>query len=294
MMNDNERWPAGRRRASSSLRKGVYVLPSLITTAGLFSGFYSVIASVRGDFFAAAVAILIANVFDILDGRVARLTNTTSRFGTEYDSLSDLIAFGVAPGILVYRWALEPWGSWGWLAASLYVTCGALRLARFNVQYESAEKRHVLGLPIPAAAEVIASAVLLYYYFGGEGVTQKHALLLLVTYVLAGLMVSNIKYFSFKETELYRRQPFWMLVAVIIVLKLLIAEPQIMLFAAFSLYASSGPLRWVVKRLRVEMRRHDRWQAEEPPAGPAEQRPEPPPSRPPLELASRSGRKLGS
>jgi len=294
MMNDNERWPAGRRRASSSLRKGVYVLPSLITTAGLFSGFYSVIASVRGDFFAAAVAILIANVFDILDGRVARLTNTTSRFGTEYDSLSDLIAFGVAPGILVYRWALEPWGSWGWLAASLYVTCGALRLARFNVQYESAEKRHFLGLPIPAAAQVISSAVLLYYYFGGEGVTQKHALLLLVTYVLAGLMVSNIKYFSFKETELYRRQPFWMLVAVIIVLKLLIAEPQIMLFAAFSLYASSGPLRWVVKRLRVEMRRHDRWQAEEPPAGPAEQRPEPPPSRPPLELASRSGRKLGS
>ena len=175
-MNDTERWPAGRRRASSSLRKGVYVLPSLITTAGLFSGFYSVIASVRGDFFAAAVAILIANVFDILDGRVARLTNTTSRFGIEYDSLSDLIAFGVAPGILVYRWALEPWGSWGWLAASLYVTCGALRLARFNVQYETAEKRHFLGLPIPAAAEVIASAVLLYYYFGGEGVTHKHAL----------------------------------------------------------------------------------------------------------------------
>jgi CDP-diacylglycerol--serine O-phosphatidyltransferase len=293
-MNDTERWPAGRRRASSSLRKGVYVIPSLITTAGLFSGFYSVIASVRGDFFAAAVAILIANVFDILDGRVARLTNTTSRFGIEYDSLADLIAFGVAPGILVYRWALEPWGSWGWLAASLYVTCGALRLARFNVQYDSAEKRHFLGLPIPAAAQVISSAVLLYYYFGGEGVTQKHALLLLVTYVLAGLMVSNIKYFSFKETELYRRQPFWMLVAVIIVLKLLIAEPQIMLFAAFSLYASSGPLRWVVKRLRVEMRRRDRWQAEEPTAGSADQRPEPPPSRPPLELASRSGRKVGS
>jgi len=288
-MNDDERWPASRRRASSSLRKGVYVLPSLITTAGLFSGFYSVIASVRGDFFAAAVAILIANVFDILDGRVARLTNTTSRFGIEYDSLADLIAFGVAPGILVYRWALEPWGSWGWLAASLYVTCGALRLARFNIQYETAEKRHFLGLPIPAAAEVIASAVLLYYYFGGKGVTHKHALVLLVTYALAGLMVSNIKYFSFKETELYRRQPFWMLVAVIIILKLLVAEPQIMLFAGFSLYASSGPVRWVVKRLRVELRRRDRWHDEEPPAGPAEQRPGPPLSRPPLELAARSG-----
>jgi len=299
MMNDTERWPAGRRRASSSLRKGVYVLPSLITTAALFSGFYSVIASVRGDFFAAAVAILIANVFDILDGRVARLTNTTSRFGIEYDSLSDLIAFGVAPGILVYRWALEPWGSWGWLAASLYVTCGALRLARFNVQYETAEKRHFLGLPIPAAAEVIASAVLLYYYFGGKGVTHKHALVLLVTYALAGLMVSNIKYFSFKETELYRRQPFWMLVAVIIVLKLLVAEPQIMLCGGFSLYALSGPVRWVVKRLRVELRRRDRWLDEESPADLTVARPPGSESAPdanttgrrPIDLVSRQIRK---
>jgi CDP-diacylglycerol--serine O-phosphatidyltransferase len=293
-MNDNEQWPARRRRASSSLRKGVYVLPSVITTFGLFSGFYSVIASVRGDFVVAAVAILIANVFDILDGRVARLTNTTSRFGIEYDSLADLIAFGVAPGILVYRWALQPWGSWGWLAASLYVTCGALRLARFNVQYDTAEKRHFLGLPIPAAAEVIASTVLLYYYLGGEGMTHKHALLLLLTYGLAGLMVSNIKYFSFKETELYRRQPFWILVAVIIVIKLLIAEPQIMLFAAFSLYASSGPLRWVVKRLRVELRRRDRWLDPEPPRHSEAQPPEPPPAKPALELASRQARKMGS
>ena len=293
-MNDNERFAAGRRRASRSLRKGVYVLPSLITTGGLFAGFYSVIASVRGDFLAAAVAILIANVFDILDGRVARLTNTTSRFGIEYDSLADLVAFGVAPGILVYRWALQPWATWGWLAASLYVTCGALRLARFNVQYDTAEKRHFLGLPIPAAAEVIASSVLLYYYLGGRGATHKHALLLLLTYGLAALMVSNIKYFSFKETELYRRQPFWMLVAVIIVLKLLIAEPQIMLFAGFSLYASSGPLRWVVKRLRVELRRRDRWHDDEPLLQPTQPSSEPPPARPPLELASRSERKVGS
>ena len=188
-MSDSEGLSAGRPR--SSLRKGVYVLPSLITTGGLFAGFYSVIASLRGDFFVAAVAILVANVCDILDGRIARLTHTTSRFGIEYDSLADLVAFGVAPGILVYRWALEPWGSWGWLAASLYVTCGALRLARFNIQYDSAEKRHFSGLPIPAAAEVIASTVLLYCYLGGEGVTHKHALLLLVTYGLAGLMVSN-------------------------------------------------------------------------------------------------------
>jgi CDP-diacylglycerol--serine O-phosphatidyltransferase len=229
----------------SPLHKGVYLLPNLITTAGLFSGFYSIIASVHGDFFTAAIAILIANIFDVVDGRIARLTNTTSRFGTEYDSLSDLVAFGVAPGILVYLWALEPWGTWGWLAASLYVACGALRLARFNVQFETSEKRHFLGLPIPAAAEVIAATVLLYYRFGGAGGTEKHFLLLLVTYALAVLMVSGIKYFSFKETELYRRQPFWILVAVIVVLKLLIAEPQIILFTTFTLFAASGPFRWV-------------------------------------------------
>src|SRR5262249_23691068 len=161
-------------------------------------------------------------------GRIARLTNTTSRFGIEYDSLADLVAFGVAPGILVYRWALEPWGTWGWLAASLYVACGALRLARFNVQYDNAQKRHFVGLPIPAAAELIASIILLYYRFGGEGTTHTHLLLLLVTYMLAGLMVSNIKYFSFKEADLYRRQPLSVFIALIILLKLFIAEPQIM------------------------------------------------------------------
>jgi CDP-diacylglycerol--serine O-phosphatidyltransferase len=152
-------------------------------------------------------------------------------------------------------------------------------------------------LPIPAAAEVIASTVLLYYYLGGEGVTHKHALLLLLTYARAGLMVSNVKYFSFKETGLYRRQPFWILIAVIVVLKLLVAEPQIMLFAGFSLYALSGPARWVVKRLRVEMRRRDRWLDAQLPPGPGERHPEAretPATRPPLELASRPERKVGS
>jgi CDP-diacylglycerol--serine O-phosphatidyltransferase len=245
-------------RGTTPIRRGVYVLPNLITTAGLFAGFYSVIASFHTDFQRAAIAILVANIFDVLDGRIARLTRSTTRFGIEYDSLADLVAFGVAPGILVYRWALEPWGSWGWLAASLYVACGALRLARFNVQYENAEKRNFVGLPIPAAAEVVASIVLVYYYFGGEGPTRGHFTLLLVTYALAGLMVSNLKYFSFKETELYRQQPFWVLIGVIVLLKLFIAEPQIMLFASFLLYAASGPLRWAWvrgRRLRGRMRR---------------------------------------
>ncbi|MCK6553862.1 CDP-diacylglycerol--serine O-phosphatidyltransferase [Candidatus Binatia bacterium] len=239
--------PDGPRRP---LHRGVYLLPNLLTTGGLFAGFYSIIASMRGDFLSAAIAVLVANVFDVLDGRIARLTRTTSRFGIEYDSLSDLVAFGVAPGILVYRWALEPLRTWGWLAASLYVTCGALRLARFNVQYDVGEKRLFTGLPIPAAAEVIASSVLVYYRFGGDGPTYANLLLLFVTYALAGLMVSAVKFFSFKEGDLYRRHPFSLLIAGIVLLMLLIAEPQIMLFAVFWCYAASGPVRWGWLRLR--------------------------------------------
>ncbi len=260
-MNEAERVIVRPRRAATPLRKGVYLLPNLITTGGLFAGFYSITCCLRSDFRWAAISIIVANVFDALDGRVARLTNSTSRFGIEYDSLADLVAFGVAPGILAYRWALEPWMTWGWLAAALYVACGALRLARFNVQFDNAEKRHFIGLPIPAAAEVIATTVLLYYHFGGGGATHKHAILLIVTYALAALMVSNLKFFSFKETELYRRQPFGIFLAGIVLLGLVIAQPQIMLFMGFSVYACSGPLRWLIvrgKRLRGQMHRHPR------------------------------------
>ena len=236
------------------LRRGVYILPNLITTAGLFSGFYSIIASLRGDFLIAAVVIMAANVFDALDGRVARVTRSTSRFGTEYDSLCDLVAFGVAPAVLVYCWALEPWGTWGWLAASLYLTCGALRLARFNVQFDNVEKRHFTGLPTPAAAEMIASTVLVYYYFGGQGATYRHLIVLLMVYVLAGLMVSNVRYFSFKEIDIHRRQPFWVLVAIIVLLKLFIAEPQLFLFGGFFVYVASGPARWAAGSAKRALR----------------------------------------
>ncbi|GIW44802.1 MAG: CDP-diacylglycerol--serine O-phosphatidyltransferase [Candidatus Binatia bacterium] len=241
----------------SPLRRGVYLLPNLLTTGGLFSGFYSVVASLHGDFQVAAIAILIANVFDALDGRVARLTRTATRFGIEYDSLADLVAFGVAPAMLIYCWALEPWGSWGWLAAALYLTCAALRLARFNVQFDSVEKRHFVGLPSPAAAEAIAATVLLFYRFGAYGPTDKHLLLLLVTYGLAGLMVSTFPYFSFKETDLLRRQPFWTLLVAIVLLKLLVAEPQVFLFLGFYTYALSGPVRllWVMGRRMASRRK---------------------------------------
>ena len=233
----------GRKKMAPPLqmRKGVYVLPNLVTSGGLFCGIYSIISTIRENYLLAAIAVLIALVFDALDGRVARMTKTSSHFGVEYDSLSDVVAFGVAPGVLAYRWALEPWGAWGWLAASLYVICGALRLARFNVQVEVVDKHSFVGLPIPAAAAVVATTILMYYFLGGEGATNKHITLLLLIYLLAVLMVSNIRYYSFKELHLRHRQPFWILILGIMLIQLIIAEPQIMLFSLFSLYALSGP-----------------------------------------------------
>lgn len=239
----------GRRRMPSSIRvaRGVYLLPNLVTSGGLFCGFYAIISTFKEEHRLAAIAILIALVFDVLDGRVARMTKSSSRFGVEYDSLSDVVAFGVAPGVLAYRWALEPWGAWGWLAASLYVICGALRLARFNAQADMVDKGSFVGLPIPAAAGVIATTILMYYFLGGEGTINKHITFLLLIYALAGLMVSTIPYFSFKELPLGRRQPFWLLILGIILIQLTIAEPQLMLFILFACYALSGPLRAAVR-----------------------------------------------
>ena len=244
----------GRKRIPTQIqmRKGVYILPNLFTSGGLFCGFFSIVATIKDDYLLAASAILVALVFDALDGRIARMTKTSSQFGVEYDSLSDVIAFGVAPGVLAYRWALEPWAVWGWLAASLYVICGALRLARFNVQIDTADKKNFVGLPIPAAASVIATTILMYFFLGGEGATNKHITLLLLIYILAGLMVSNIPYYSFKELHFGRRQPFWTLLVGIILLQLTIAEPQIMLFSVFFFYAASGPFWRIFRFFRKE------------------------------------------
>lgn len=240
--------------SDSPLRRGVYILPNLITTGGLFSGFYSIICTLAERYETAAIMILVGHLFDVLDGRVARLTRSTSRFGVEYDSLADLVAFGVAPGILLYTWALEPWGTWGWLAASLYVTCGALRLARFNVQVESVEKRAFVGLPIPAAADMISLTVLLYFFLGGEGATHKHLIQLLLTYSLATLMVSSVPYLSFKEIHWRRRQPFSLLIALIVGINLLIAYPQLVAFGLITIYILSGPVWWLAQLLRPSNR----------------------------------------
>jgi CDP-diacylglycerol--serine O-phosphatidyltransferase len=232
-----------------SLKRGVYLLPNLVTTGSLFAGFYGIVATMNGNYYLAAWFILISAVFDALDGKVARLTGTTSRFGVEYDSLADLVAFGVAPGLLMYSWALKPFGKFGWLAAFLYVVCGALRLARFNVQVNTVESRRFVGLPIPSAAGMVASCVLLFYHLGGSGTIKKVSVVVLI-YILAYLMVSNHSYNSFKDPELVKRQPFGFLVLAIILIIVIVAQPEIMLFSIASVYAVSGPINTVLKYVR--------------------------------------------
>ena len=222
-------------------RRGIYVLPNLVTTAGLFCGFYAIIAAISGNFYQAALSILIAAVLDGLDGRIARLTRTTSAFGIQYDSLSDLIAFGLAPGILVFLWALKPFNRFGWMAAFLYVVCGALRLARFNVQTGIISNKYFVGLPIPASASIVATTILFIYQIGGTGSTGYLAVLILI-YILSFLMVSNIPYPSFKGMKLGERRSFNFLVAVVLVFVLVALEPFVMLSVGILGYVLSGPV----------------------------------------------------
>ncbi len=228
------------KRSKKTGKRGIYVLPNLFTTASLFGGFYAIVASIQGRYEAAAIAILISYVLDGLDGKVARFTNTTSQFGIEYDSLSDLVAFGVAPGILAFQWALGPFGRLGWLASFMYVTCGALRLARFNVQKSTVDSRYFRGLPIPAAAGFIASLVLFSNAIGGLP-ESKHILVLALIYVLSFLMVSTISYPSFKNLELKKQKPFNALVAIILILMVIAYKPKIMIFSMLAIYLLSGP-----------------------------------------------------
>lgn len=243
---DNEVEPIKNHK--KSLRKGVYILPNLITSASLFGGFYSIIAAFDGQFENAAVAILISAVLDGLDGRVARMTGTTSRFGVEYDSLADLVAFGLAPGILIFTWALRPFGRYGWLAAFLYVVCGALRLARFNVQIGTIESKRFNGLPIPAAAALVATTVLMFFSIGRGQEMAKHITVLALVYLLAFFMVSNVKFYSFKELNLSQRMPFRLLVGLILLFIVVAAEPTIMLFVLSFGYVISGPITTLIDR----------------------------------------------
>ncbi|HHD63350.1 MAG TPA: CDP-diacylglycerol--serine O-phosphatidyltransferase [Desulfobulbaceae bacterium] len=218
-----------------------YPLPCLLTCTSLFSGFYSIVASINGHFYPAAIAILVAAVFDGLDGRVARMTGSTSKFGMELDSLCDLVSFGVAPALLAYLWALTPYGRYGWLAAFLFVATTALRLARFNSAADNENKGHdFVGLPCPAAAGMIATAVMFCRFLGADE-TVKHISLLLLVYVLSYLMVSTHRYLSFKQINISREKKFQVLVGMVLLLILLATEPPITLFIVSFIYIFSGP-----------------------------------------------------
>jgi CDP-diacylglycerol--serine O-phosphatidyltransferase len=233
-----------KRSRKERLQRGIYVLPNLLTSANLFCGFFAIIAAIQGFFVKGAIAIMLAAVFDALDGKIARMTRTVSRFGLEYDSLSDVISFGVAPGILVYVWALQPFGRLGWLAALLFVACGTLRLARFNTQVGSVSSAYFVGLPIPAAAFMIAATVVLLHRFGGGGAT-RHVTVLIMIYVLSFLMVSTVKYYSFKHTTLFKKMKFNMLVVVILFAIVIAAEPSLIFFLMMLCYILSGPVTTV-------------------------------------------------
>ncbi len=230
-----------RRGAKRGGRRGIYILPNLFTSASLFGGFYAIIATIQGRYEAAAIAVVLSAVFDGLDGRIARYTQTTSNFGSEYDSLADLVAFGLAPAILGFKWALEPFGRLGWLAAFVYVICGALRLARFNVQKGTVDPGHFRGLPIPAAACMIASLVLFTGVLGGIPHNSGMAILVLI-YILSFLMVSTVRFSSFKKLDIGNRKPFHVLVTVILIFIVIAYRPKIMLFLIMLVYVMSGPL----------------------------------------------------
>ena len=230
-------------------KRGIYLLPSVLTTFGMFAGFYSIISSINGDFTIAAISILIAMFWDTLDGRVARLTNTQSAFGAEYDSLADLVSFGLAPALLVYQWTLYELGRFGWLAAFVYLACAALRLARFNTQVGIADKRYFQGLPSPAAAGVIASMIWLKIWtfasFDSDVISLGYYLGAGITILCGLLMVSNIRYYSFKEFD-SKKASFRFLLIVILGLIILVSKPNIILFTGFFVYLLSGPVITII------------------------------------------------
>ncbi|OFC69582.1 CDP-diacylglycerol--serine O-phosphatidyltransferase [Alteromonas confluentis] len=222
-------------------RKGIYLLPNLLTTAGLFSGFYAIVASMNGSFEAAAVAVFVAMIFDGLDGRAARMTNTQSAFGAEYDSMADMVSFGIAPALVAYNWGLSELGKFGWLAAFIYVAGAALRLARFNTQVGIADKRFFQGLASPAAAAVVSGLVWVGVEYGANG-DDYGVIVALVTGAAGLLMVSNFKYNSFKEVNWNGKVPFVALLIIMLIFVVVATEPALVLFLVFALYALAGPI----------------------------------------------------
>ncbi|QCU90600.1 CDP-diacylglycerol--serine O-phosphatidyltransferase [Thiomicrorhabdus sediminis] len=237
--------------------RGIYLLPNLMTTAALFAGFYAVIAGIQGNFEMGAIAIFIAMVFDGLDGRIARMTNSCSAFGAEYDSLADMVSFGLAPAILVFQWALMDFGKLGWLVAFIYTVGAALRLARFNTQVATADKRYFQGLPSPAAAALLAG--LIWMVESNQIELAIMPLVALGLTLFAGIMmVSNVRFSSFKELKLKDKVPFVTLLVVVLVFVVVTLKPAMILFLFFLVYAFSGPVMtlMLLRKKRADRKMH--------------------------------------
>lgn len=239
-MNDIEVPPPGVKKRG----KGIYLLPNLFTTAALFAGFYAIIAAINNRFEHAAIAVLVAMVLDGLDGRIARLTNTSSEFGAQYDSMSDMVSFGLAPALIMYEWSLhnvarQGFGKAGWVAAFLFAACAALRLARFNVQSATQDKRFFRGLASPSAAAIMVCTVWVFHDAGFAG-SQIAWLAMLITIASALLMVSNFSYYSFKDIGAQRRIPFFAMLGLVFIFVFTSLDPPKVLFLGFVLYGLSG------------------------------------------------------
>jgi len=245
--------PRLRTRARQRLSRGLFILPTLFTVGNLFCGYLSVWCSIRGTFQTAAILIIAAAVLDMLDGRIARLTNSASRFGEEYDSLADLVSFGVAPAVLAYSWGLADFHRLGWMASFLFVVCGSMRLARFNIQTRVTDKKYFIGLPIPAAAGTIASLVLAT----PERLVERFwmAGLLILTVVLSYLMISTLRYRSFKDLDLKRQRPARILLVIALVFAVVGYRPAATLLAIALVFAASGPVAKAVSLIRERRRK---------------------------------------
>lgn len=239
--------------SAPSKNRGIFLLPNLLTTAGLFSGFFAIVASMNNQFESAAVAIFIAMVFDGLDGRVARMTNTQSDFGAEYDSMADIVSFGMAPALVMYNWALSDLGKFGWLAAFIFVAGGALRLARFNTNLGSEDKRYFQGLAIPSAAAIVGGLVWVgsKYEIAPDSISYLAAI---VTICAGLLMVSNFRYHSFKDVDWRGRVSFLVILAIVLAFVVVATEPSLVLFSIFFLYALSGPILTIRSVGRLELK----------------------------------------
>lgn len=240
-------------------RRGIYLLPNILTTGGLFAGFLGIVNSMQGRFEWAAIAVFVAMIMDGFDGRIARLTNTESDFGAQYDSLADIVSFGVAPALIVYNWALTDAGKFGWISAFVFVAAGALRLARFNTQIGIQDKRYFQGLAIPSAAAIICGMVWCGEVYGLRA--DVNSLVVgVITIVTALLMVSNFRYHSFKQVAWREKVPFVAILVIVLIFIMIAIEPPLVLFVGFSLYGISGPIYTLWTRRNLRPRRLRRTQ----------------------------------